>query len=67
MALTTNKLFWEKPVFPPVCLLYCLTTFLTPEVGFFPTRQFYVTPAECPTIQLNADASYLESVSDPTG
>ncbi|XP_033294532.1 cytohesin-1 isoform X1 [Orcinus orca] len=36
-------------------------------VGVAPNRAFSVTPAGCPTAELNSDTAYPEMASDPTG
>lgn len=43
------------------------TTILILDVRVFPPPRNPVTPAGCPTIQLNFDTAYLEIASDPTG
>lgn len=41
---------------------------LTPNCGFFfPTRSKSQTPAGCPAIDLDSDATSLETASHPTG
>ena len=52
-----------------VCLLYSETIFhyLFQMCWFFRLSDNSVTPAECPTIQLNSDTIFLELASDPMG
>lgn len=66
-TLTTNQLFWEKSQSFLLCLLHCQTHISNNRGVVFPTKQLFATPAECPTMRLNADISYLGIVSDPTG
>ena len=64
---------WGKTrLFPPMSLLYshttpAFTTILTLDVRVFPPSRNPVTPAGCPTIQLNFDTAYLKIASDSTG
>lgn len=63
----------KTPSFPDECLLYSsygthhFFHFRSPMYGGCShTKYFSTAPLECPTIGLNVDTTFLETVSDPT-